>query len=646
VFSFQNSSQNSPHFPRKKHNTNNHTKNMNAAAPPPIALSAVFIVNLRGDVLIERQYRSDISRANIDQFKTEILNGHRKSVRRTSTMMSSSSSGNNGMSSNKGDVQSLPPVRIVGQIKFMFIRVANVYVCAATKLNVNVSMCFAFLKSAIGTFQVRVVFSLFFRRVKREKLSLFASFFSVVIFVWMRDVRSSPVTDAFFFLSLSLFLFDSIHKQSYFGKVNENNIRANFVLMYELFDEMCDNGYPQITSANTLKEFITQKASVLDIIEGKLNSKGENGQAKSKDEKEEAMNKLERARQTTAQMTGAVQWRRPGLMYKKNEVYLDVIETISCVTQANGDALRASCSGRVVLNAKLSGMPELKIGLNDSLGDEAKGGRNNPNSGDGTLGMELPMPSLANKRKTIDLDDLQFHHCVNLSKFASDKVVSFVPPDGEFELMKYRVSENVSIPFKVIAMVKELGRTRVSVDVMFKSLYAEKTVAQEIRVRIPVPPNTAKVKVLCSGGKARYLAGEECLRWKVKNFPGGKEIRLQAEVMLVGSIKDDLDDKKSGGKKKWSQPPLNVQFSLPMFTASGLRIRFLKVWSKEGYEATKWVRYLTTAASSGHQGASAKLTSSERKKMGDFEVRVNNDAGGGIGGASIENDVGRLRIAN
>jgi hypothetical protein len=180
---------------------------MNAAAPPPIALSAVFIVNLRGDVLIERQYRSDITRANIDQFKTEILNGHRKSVKRTSTMMSSSSSGNNNTC--KGDVQSLPPVRIVGQIKFMFIRVANVYVCAATKLNVNVSMCFAFLKSAIGTFQVRGVFSLSQRvalaREKNnqtfEKHSLFALFFSVVIFLCM-CVRSSPVTDAFFFLSL------------------------------------------------------------------------------------------------------------------------------------------------------------------------------------------------------------------------------------------------------------------------------------------------------------------------------------------------------------------------------------------------------------------------------------------------------------
>ncbi|CAL6326200.1 unnamed protein product [Bathycoccus prasinos] len=566
--------------------------------PPPIALSAVFIVNLRGDVLIERQYRSDISRANIDMFKTEILSLSASSSSLFSGRKSNGSSKRNTSTSSKVDVQSLPPIRIVGQIRFMFIRVANVYVCAATKLNVNVSMCFAFLKSAIGTFQ------------------------------------------------------------SYFGKVNENNIRANFVLMYELFDEMCDNGYPQITSANVLKEFITQKASVMDIIEGKLNNKGDNGQMKSsKDEKEEAMNKLARARQTTAQMTGSVQWRRPGLMYKKNEVYLDVIETISCVTQANGDALRASCSGRVVLNAKLSGMPELKIGLNDSLGDEAKGGRNNPNAVDaGGDGKDMDfrgMPSLANKRKTIDLDDLQFHHCVNLSKFASDKVVSFVPPDGEFELMKYRVSENVSIPFKVIAMVKELGRTRVSVDVMFKSVFAEKTVAQEIRVRIPVPPNTAKVKVLCSGGKARYLAGEECLRWKIKNLPGGKEIRLQAEVMLVGSIKDDADDKKSGGKKKWSQPPLNVQFSLPMFTASGLRIRFLKVWSKEGYEATKWVRYLTTAASSGHQGASAKLTSSERKKMGDFEVRVNSDGNNNNniyndnGENSVLNDnIGRLRISN
>lgn len=39
--------------------------------------------------------------------------------------------------------------------------------------------------------------------------------------------------------------------------------------------------------------------------------------------------------------------------------------------------------------------------------------------------------------KTIELDDVTFHQCVNLTRFNSEKTVSFVPPDGEFELMKY-----------------------------------------------------------------------------------------------------------------------------------------------------------------------------------------------------------------
>ena len=45
-----------------------------SSSSPPVALSAVFIVNLRGDVLIERQYRSDVTRRDINAFKTEILN--------------------------------------------------------------------------------------------------------------------------------------------------------------------------------------------------------------------------------------------------------------------------------------------------------------------------------------------------------------------------------------------------------------------------------------------------------------------------------------------------------------------------------------------------------------------------------------------
>ena len=47
------------------------------------------------------------------------------------------------------------------------------------------------------------------------------------------------------------------------------------------------------------------------------------------------------------------------------------------------------------------------------------------------------------------LQDVTFHQCVNLGRFNTEKVVSFVPPDGEFELMKYRCQEGISLPFKV-----------------------------------------------------------------------------------------------------------------------------------------------------------------------------------------------------
>ena len=147
-----------------------------SSSSPPVALSAVFIVNLRGDVLIERQYRSDVTRRDINAFKTEILNpiGQRKSVKRASTLSSKTTP--KGGYNNAVDVQSLPPVRVVGRVKFMFIRVANVYVCAATKLNVNAGMCFAFLKSAIGTFQVREMM-VHHHRCERERRKMTNFFF-------------------------------------------------------------------------------------------------------------------------------------------------------------------------------------------------------------------------------------------------------------------------------------------------------------------------------------------------------------------------------------------------------------------------------------------------------------------------------------
>ncbi len=42
--------------------------------------------------------------------------------------------------------------------------------------------------------------------------------------------------------------------KDYFGELEEESIRDNFVVVYELFDETMDFGYPQTCESKILKE--------------------------------------------------------------------------------------------------------------------------------------------------------------------------------------------------------------------------------------------------------------------------------------------------------------------------------------------------------------------------------------------------------
>lgn len=46
--------------------------------------------------------------------------------------------------------------------------------------------------------------------------------------------------------------------------------------------------------------------------------------------------KDEPARDATLTVTGAVGWRRPGIKYKKNELYMDTIEQVNVLMSSNG----------------------------------------------------------------------------------------------------------------------------------------------------------------------------------------------------------------------------------------------------------------------------------------------------------------------
>lgn len=287
----------------------------------------------------------------------------------------------------------------------------------------------------------------------------------------------------------------------------------------------------------------------------------------------------------TQQATGALSWRRSDIKYRKNEAFVDVIEDVNLLMSATGTVLRADVNGQIVMRAYLSGTPECKFGLNDRLlldTGESSGG--NGGRGGGLQGGGKATRAAAG---SVTLEDCQFHQCVKLGRFDADRIISFVPPDGEFELMRYRATENVNLPFKVHPIVREIGTTKVEYSVAIKANYSAKLFASNVVVRIPTPLNTAKTVERTSQGRARYEPEHNNIVWKIPRFSGQSEFVLNAEATLTSMTH----------QKAWSRPPLSLSFSILMFTSSGLLVRYLKVFEKGNYSSVKWVRYMTRAGS-------------------------------------------------
>ena len=72
-------------------------------------------------------------------------------------------------------------------------------------------------------------------------------------------------------------------------------------------------------------------------------------------------------------VTNAVSWRSEGIRYRKNEVFLDVIESVNMLVNANGNVVRSEILGAIKMKCYLSGMPELRLGLNDKVMFETLG---------------------------------------------------------------------------------------------------------------------------------------------------------------------------------------------------------------------------------------------------------------------------------
>ena len=344
----------------------------------------------------------------------------------------------------------------------------------------------------------------------------------------------------------------------YFGSpADESAIKDNFSTVYQLLEEMVDHGWPLTTEPNALKAMIRPPT-----VMAKLQSVMFNNNTNVSD----------------ALPSGTISnmpWRAAGVSYTQNEIYMDIVERVDAIVDAtSGNLISFDVSGSIQCQSHLSGIPDLLLTFKD--------------------------PSL--------IDDCSFHPCVRYQRFERDQVVSFVPPDGNFELMKYSISadqrSNFSPPLdchaqwnvqrgEVVENKTAESSARLNVDLRVKSLSSlfssssrRGNVIEDVAVTIPFPSQVRTASFSVSSGSIIYDEAGKVAKWTLGKLAA--EDPTLSRAQLTATLK--LNPIPKG--EQVSAPSLSMHWKVPLTSVSGLTVSGLSL-TGESYRPYKGVRNIT-----------------------------------------------------
>jgi len=283
--------------------------------------------------------------------------------------------------------------------------------------------------------------------------------------------------------------------EDYFGVgFGEPDLQDEFARMYLLMEEMADNGDPSCTEAAILRTFVPAP-HMFGALGEQLSVTKEVTTAAS----ENSMSSISGGGANVI----SVPWRRSGIKYTANEFFLDIVEDVDCIVEPNGNLVTAAVAGNIYANCKLSGMPDLTLNFVN--------------------------PGL--------LDDVSLHPSVRVFRWEKNRIISFVPPDGRFKLMSYRVRGNGVIPpvniRPNIKFEQNAGTItgKVDVSVAPRHFPTAKSVVEELVVTIPLPKTVTGVVLTTTAGSFEYDSKLKVVVWTI-----GKWNTQFTQVGISGTV--------------------------------------------------------------------------------------------------------------
>jgi len=348
--------------------------------------------------------------------------------------------------------------------------------------------------------------------------------------------------------------------KDYCGVLNEESIRKNFVLIYELLDEVLDYGYVQETATEQLKAFVFNEPILVDdpLLE---------------EEKEGVLAKVSQfaseqglviGQQAASAVHKPITINATEERKARSEIYIDLIERLTVIIDAQGNIVQSEIEGLLRITNFLQGNPEIRISLNEDL----------------VIGR-------GNGYGSVTVDDMTYHECVSRLDWERDRTLICCPPDGEFTLLNYRISDDLRMPFHISPFVEQMGPDRVDLIIKLRLSIPEDRNASNVFITCAIPKAfvSAKCELAIEGVEYRVL--KNTVEWKVKEFGGGSELFLRSRITLSETFTEAM-------RKEFG--PVSIDFEIAMHNCSNIKIRHLRV--KEGTaDPYRWIRNLTRADS-------------------------------------------------
>lgn len=268
-------------------------------------------------------------------------------------------------------------------------------------------------------------------------------------------------------------------------------------------------------------------------------------------------------------LVSPIPWRRPisASRYTTNELYIDIEETLrGTFARSSPSSVSQQSEARPLMPLRLQAMIKGKAKLN----------------GTPDVLLRFNNPSL--------LSEARLHPCIRIKRWKKEGVLSFVPPDGDFDLVETNMAAQLGsldkkLPLRLHCERKqEVDKQQTTFKITLLSAMTEHV--DNIEVLFGVTDASASIETTTSGVSSEDKAGAGTFHYDPKRgmarWSLGRFSRGQRPLSLTGTVTSDVNPCLSTA--------ITCRFAIPLYSIAGLKVSGLEVSADSSYRPYKGVR--------------------------------------------------------